>query len=163
MTGPRRIVRRFRAHAFVLLEVLVSLAILGIALSMVMKSLTTSLKAAKWSQQITTATVLARGLIEGWEIEPPVPGDLSSTFAPDHPRYSYEATYWPEEISYADRSDLADLDPVSPLRRVSVRVYFGSDESKRGKRQEVLRFETALIESEVFDVDSKLRNGLPFE
>jgi prepilin-type N-terminal cleavage/methylation domain-containing protein len=158
-----RILLRLRARGFVLLEVLVSLAILGIALSMIMKSLTTSLKAAKWSEQITTASVLARSLVEKWEIEAPSPGPITGTFGPNHPRYFYEADYRPEEIPYKDAPELEDAAALSPLRRISVRIYVGSEGAQQGRRQEVLRFETALIESELFEPNAKMFNAIPFE
>ena len=152
-----------RLRAFVLLEVLVSLTILAIALSLVMRSFTTSLKAAKWSQHVSTASILARGLVESWQINRPPIGTSEGTFAPENPRYSYEVTYQPEKISYEKTPSLSIEEAVTPLRMVIVKIYVVSGRSERAERKEVLHFRSALIDSEIFDADARLLNGVAFE
>ena len=79
--------------AFVLLEVLVSLAIMGIALAMVLESFTSSLKAARRSEQIATSGIIARQLVEQMEIEPPDSSVNKKNCGDQYPDYYYNLRY----------------------------------------------------------------------
>lgn len=148
-------------RGFVLLEVIVSLAILGIALSMVMKSLTISLRAAQRSQRVTMATILARDLIEKWELKPPPTGTSREDFGKEFPGLSFEVTYNLEELDYDDVSELDEGRPAY-MRRVSLRIVH-TPKNPNLQARTVLQVETGLSASERYSDQSRVQNEISFD
>ncbi|NQU44979.1 prepilin-type N-terminal cleavage/methylation domain-containing protein [bacterium] len=148
---------------FVLLEVLVSLAIMGIAISMVLRSFTLSLKAVDHSENVAVGAMLAQGLVDRWELEPPQPGDLSGDFGDDYSGFTYDAIYEPEILTYEGVSRAEEVRRLSRLRRLSLDVFYANQRAQReGKRLRVLRVETALSSSERFTAPARIRNEISF-
>jgi type II secretory pathway pseudopilin PulG len=141
-------------RAFVLLEVLVSMAILTVSVTMVMHSFTISMRATRLTRDLTIATMLGQNLIEQWEIVPPPLGESSGNFGEDHPDFSYEAEYAMEKIDYKDAGELRGDSQMADIARVSVRIYKTS--KRTDSRFMILRFETALTGAEKFDPRSRL-------
>ena len=150
-----------RLRGFVLLEVIVSLAILGIALSMVMKSLTISLRVAQRSQRVTTATMLARDLIEKWELKPPPTGITRENFGKEYPGLSFEVSYELEEIEYDDVSELEEGRPAY-MRRVSLKI-FHTPKNPNLSAKKILQVETGLSASERYSDQSRVQNEISFD
>lgn len=159
--------RRFkRRHnfAFVLLEVLVSLAILSIALASAMRSFTISLKAARLSQDMTVATMLARELVEQWEIIPPAKGKIEGDFGPDHPEFTYAGEYKQENIKYEDIPKVNKyVGRLVPLRRISLDVYRNETQRNVKKQYRMLHIETALTDAEKFSPMARVFNQIGFD
>lgn len=155
---------RRSTKAFVLLEVLVSLAILGVTLAMVLRSLSTSMKASRQSYHMTVATLLARNLIDGWEVEPPEMGTSSDDFGEEYPGFFYVVEYQKVEMDYPDVSRLEEVARLAYLREISLDVYYASAADRRkGERQRILHVDTALTASERFTKESRLNNEVGFD
>lgn len=151
-----------RHRAFLLLEVLVSLGILALLLTTVLRSFTTSLKAARRSSQITIATMLGRSLVEGWEMEPPPLGESQGDFGEAFDDFYYRVVYDQEVLDYEDTGELTDVGRMAYLRRVSVDIYFLPDTKRRPKPRRLLHFESALTSAEKFTRESRFAYELGF-
>ena len=158
MSGVRR-----PRHAFVLLEVLVSLAILGFALATTLRSFTASLKAARLSKNTTIATMLARRLIEQWEIVSPGKRSVEGTFAPEAPDFSFAAGFRPEPIRYEERIRGTKLGRMVGLRRVSLTIYYTPPPPARPQRLRLLHVESAFSDAEKFNPAGRMFNEIGFE
>lgn len=145
-------------QAFVLLEVLVSLAIAGVTFAMVLNSFTVSMKAARICDQRTQASVLARNLIEEWEVKPPQPGELQGP-CEGYPEYSYKAHYEPEQIDYPGIPALEE-GRLALFRVVSLDIYYQSPRQAAAAKR-ILHVETALSASERFDAQARQGNNIP--
>lgn len=150
------------SRGFVLLEVLVALAILGIALSMLLQSFTTSMKAAQASEKTTMGCIIARHLLDGWEITPPKPGESSDECGEMFPNYYYNVLYDNEtQPEYDDVSRLKD-GRLAVLRSISLSVYYKRP-SEEGSGKRVLHIETALSASERFSSSARRDNRVRFD
>ncbi len=150
-----------QSRAFILLEVLVSLAIMGIALAMVMESFTTSMKGARNASAVTKASVLARDLIEQWELTPPEEEEKTGDFGKDHPGYTYKVRYNKVELEYDD-VDPPEEGRLEYLRRITLDVYYKSNSSVTTPKR-VLHVETALTSGERFSEQSRKFNKIRFD
>lgn len=158
---PLRRKSRRRARGFVLLEVLVSLAILGITISMTLRSFTMSLKAARRGEQITVAQNLAQRLLDEWEFIAPDEGTTTGDFGENFPRYTFEAKYEPEEIDYDNVSRLESVGRLAYFRRINLTVYYNPE--RRDGRRRLLKVYTALTGAERFTRKARLANGIGFD
>jgi Tfp pilus assembly protein PilV len=159
-----RLLRRHTRLAFVLLEVLVALAIMGVSLSMILRSFTLSIKATEQSRRITTAALLAQKLLDGWEAEPPTRGSTRENFDKPFERFHYQVEYEHEAIEYANVSRFEETAMLAPLRRVSLSIWHTSPQDQRaGRSQRILRVETALSSSERFTSDARKENEIDFD
>ena len=147
-------------RGFTLLEVLVSLAILAVALTMIMRSFTTSLRAANLEERVAVATMLARSLVEEYEIMPPPVGTSSGEFGKTSPGFSYEVTYEEETIDYRDVPSLDEVGKMVPLKRIAVDIYYRPSASKEAKPKRVIRVETAITGSERYTFEARKQNEL---
>lgn len=156
MTGSVR-------RGFVLLEVLVSLAVLSIALASAMRSFTVSLKAARLSQDMTVAAMLARGLVEQWEIVPPQLGKSEGTFDADHPEFSYAVEYTQEALKYEEKANSKYVNRMVPLRRISLDIYMTTTRGRKSVTRRMLHVESGLTDAEKFSPAARLFNGLKYD
>lgn len=154
--------RHRRPEAFILLEVLVSLTIMAIALSMVMRSFTVSLRAARISERITTASILAHDLIEQWELEPPPEGETTEKFGKEHPEFSYRVQYELKQLDYEDMPGLEE-GRLAFLRLVSLDVYYQPKRGGTEHRKKVLHLESALTSAERFTGKARIKNDKGFD
>lgn len=84
---------RITGHAgFVLLEVIVSLTILGVAVAFLMRSFTDSFQSAKKMEIYTQASFLAQQLMDEFEVYPPKENRVEAGFGNSYPGYSYRVT-----------------------------------------------------------------------
>jgi prepilin-type N-terminal cleavage/methylation domain-containing protein len=147
-----------RDRAFVLLEVLVSLAIIGVTFAMVLNAFTVSMKAATICTQRTEASVLARNLIEEWECKPPQAGEIRGLFE-KYPQYSYRADYQPEQVDYPGIPALEEGRLVL-FRPVDLDIYYQSPRQGAAPKR-ILHIETALSSSERFGAQARQENHVP--
>lgn len=150
-----------KLSAFVLLEVLVSLAIMGVALSMVLRSFSLSMKASSQAKRTTIGVMLARSLIEEWEIVPPREGFTSGDFGEKYPGYFYQCELQNLALDYPDASLHEETNALAQLPRVSLTVFFATErERDRGERAQVIHLESALTGAERFNAMARVRNEI---
>lgn len=86
---------------FVLLEVIVSMVILGIAMATMMRSFTLSISAIRNNDVTTQATVLAETALQTIEAEPPEKGKTHGDFELEgKPNFGFELDTTEEKLKY---------------------------------------------------------------
>lgn len=117
--AERRPARR-DSRGFTLLEVLVAVAVLGLALVSLLSLHVRNIDLIGRDQRITEATLLARGLMSEVESGPfPDLGVESGDFEVEYPE-RYPDLRWEREVTPT---------PVPNVREVRVRVFRGEEES----------------------------------
>jgi general secretion pathway protein I len=112
--------RTDRAGGFTLLEVLVAVAVLGLALVSLLGLHVRNIDLIARDQRVTEATLLARALMTEVEAGPfPDLGAESGDFEVDYPD-RYPDLRWEREVGTT---------PVPNVREVRVRVFRGEQES----------------------------------
>jgi general secretion pathway protein I len=107
-------------RGFTLLEVLVAVAVLGLALVSLLSLHVRNIDLIGRDQRITEATLLARAVMSEVESGPfPDLGVESGDFEPDYPE-RYPDLRWEREVTPT---------PVPNVREVRVRVFRGEEES----------------------------------
>src|SRR5947208_791636 len=97
----RKVRLRRQPDGFVLLEVVISLVILGIAVATIMRSFTISMAAIRKNDVSVQAFVLAESMLQSLEVTPPQKGKLTGSFEADgFPNYSWEMNAKEEDIKY---------------------------------------------------------------
>ena len=166
-TGAHRRIRRARIgrtrrrRSFVLMEVLVSVVILGIALAAVLRCCTNALKALSRDRTLAQAVLLAQGLIEDFEIEPPEEdATIEGDFGPDFPGFSYIAEFKFEKIDYraVDMEIGLRRKEFVPVCRLNLSIYYEPDNAREARR--VLYIETALTALEKYASQTKVLNAM---
>lgn len=148
--GRRRLHRARRA--FVLLEVIVSLAILGFAVGALMRSFTLSMGQAQRMQIQTQATFLAQQLLDEFEIFTPRQGKTEGGFGDDLAEFSYAV-----EMKYVfpkyRKVDDSGVDRYFATKRYHLEVYYQKD--NRSKRITAVVLDTAVVGFEKFSFQTK--------
>lgn len=159
---------------FILLEVILSMMILGIAIAALMRSFTTSLATVRKAQILTTSCLLAQQILEEYEVIPPQEDHMEGNFsspAEDQGYYKsdekptsdpYKYYYWivdveDVEVDYPDFSLKGDSDELENLTRISVTILY---DDGRLKQFTPVRVETYLTTVEKFTYNSKKENKL---
>lgn len=145
-------------RSFVLLEVIVSMVILGITLASVLRGYTNALKALTNDRRMTTAVLLAQALLEDFEIETPEDEGVEGDFGHDFPGFSFVADFEDVEIKYRDMDVGLVRQDFRPLRKVVLRIYHQPDERREARL--VLRIETFLTGIDKYAREAKLYNAL---
>lgn len=162
-------------RGFVLLEVILSIMILGIAIAALLRSFTISLASARRAQITTTATLLAQHILEEYEVVPPQEDHMEGSFAPSDEDYYYDEVeearkesrrlkhyYWMVDVEiidvdYPDHTFEGDLEDFERLIKLSVTIIYDDGQMKRFIP---VRLETYLTEIEKFTYTSKRENQL---
>ena len=86
-------------RAFILLEVMVTVVILGVAAAAFMRTFLTNMHAARKMEIALRASLLAQATLERYELFPPLEGEYEGAFAED-PDFGplYENYFWFSEI-----------------------------------------------------------------
>jgi type II secretion system protein I len=124
-----------RTSGFVLLEVLLSLMILGIAVAAFMRSFTQSLAAAKRIEVQSQAALLARKLMDQMEMTPPADGSSDGDFGTNYPAYTYRVTMEYEEPNYGKLDGDDGIEQYYAMRQVEIEAeLYELLKSKRTRR-----------------------------
>lgn len=141
-----------------LLEVIVSVVILGISIATLMRSFTLSMNAIRRNDVTTQACVLAQSLLQKYEIEPFEGKVARGTFEEEgFPQYSYEAEFKEEEIRYKNLKTKSKIENLKPLYRIDLKITY---DNKRQKSMTVLEMSLYQPPIERFDWKSKFSNEL---
>lgn len=150
--------KRRGVRSFILLEVIISMVIVGIALASVLRSFTNALRALSRERTATTAVLLAQALLDDFEISPPDDSRVQNDCGQDFPGFSYVAEFEDEEIKYRDVDIGFEKRDFVTLKKVSLRIYHQRPSQREPERE--LHIETYLTGIEKFDMRTKLTHGL---
>lgn len=148
--------RRRHRQGFVLIEVLVSLMILGISLMAITRSLTQSMKAVRLIEIKTQAQFFAMQVMHKMEIDPPYEGDDEGGFGDDYKEYSFRIHVEYERPKYGRIEGAREVERFFPFRRVTISINY---QDKTHPLFTPLTVETALIGFEKFSAPTKQTYG----
>ncbi len=139
-------------RGFVLLEVIISVAILGIAVSTILRSFTLSLDAARRSEIYSTSVMLAENLMEEIQVSPPSVGEYEGEFGADYPGYSYLVVREDEKLEYDEVRGYREKEELVPLKLVHVEIFYENASRKTSIR--TLNFDSAVLGLQKFSDDA---------
>ncbi|MEN6625369.1 MAG: type II secretion system protein [Candidatus Sumerlaeia bacterium] len=143
-----------RRGAFVLLEVIVSLTILGMAVAALMRSFTQSFRAARIMEIETQASFLAQQLMDEFEVYPPM-GEkvIEAGFGAGYPEYSYRVEKKYVEPHYKlPGSGKTDIEQFFAMRQLTIEIHY-QDEAIA--LHPAIRVRTAIVGFEKFSTATK--------
>ncbi len=153
-----RTLRRRHGGGFALLEVILSMVILGISVATLMRSFQLSLSALKKNRVVTQATVLADQLLQDLELDPSGRTTASGTFEEQgYPQYSWSLRLTEEEPKYKGLRSSKNKVDMKTVRHAVIRITFDDGVSRRFTPLEV---ETYLLPLERWSYQSKFFNEL---
>lgn len=143
--------RRARGSAFVLLEVIVALAILGFAVAALMRSYYQSIAQAQRMQVQTQAVFLGQQLLDEFEIFSPREGRSEGGFGDDLREFSYRVEMKYERPKYRKVKD-DDVDRYFALRRYHLEIFYDDGKTKAFT---ALALDSAIMSFEKFSFATK--------
>jgi len=142
-----------------LLEVIVSLVIMGISVAAIMRSFTVSMNAIRRNDVVTQGCVLAEGLLQEIELEPDKARTSRGTFEQEgYPDYSWHLTVQEEEVRYRSLKTKVKARDLRALKHAMLTVTY-QNASMRAPST-VVELHTCLLPIERFRFDSKFFNEL---
>ena len=159
MTVRRHPRLRRAAKGFLLLEIIVSMVILGVSLATLLRSFTLSMNAVRRNDITTRGCILAETLLQELEVNPPTDKRSSGDFeAAGFPDYSFETEFEEEELRYRSVKTGVKVDNLKPLKLVKVTVFYkGRTELERLVAAETYLY---LPPIERWETNSKFMNEL---
>ncbi len=154
--------RRGNKHGFALLEVILSVMILSIALTTLMRSFTICMNVIRRNDIVTQGCILAEALMQDLESTPPESRRQTGTFENDgFPEYSYVIQYEEEIPKYRNLPKGVKLENPVPVRSVNVKVYYTRKDNQ--KVSTITSLDLILPPLERWKYESKFLNGLFYE
>jgi prepilin-type N-terminal cleavage/methylation domain-containing protein len=142
---------------FALMEVLVSLVILGLTVAAVMQSFTMSVKAIRRNDMVTQACMLAETLIQDLNVQPPTTRFINGNFeAMGFPQYSYEVETREEEPNARDAGAKTSIEGLRSLVICRMKIRYTDSQTRMS---DVLSSTFLLMPIERFSAEAKLWNG----
>ncbi len=169
--NPARI-HKTRKNGFVLLEVILSVMILGIAIAALLRSFTVSLASARKAQIVTTATLLAQQILEEYEVIPPESDHMEGSFGSaeesfdqdmaaremkQFQNYYYRVDVEEVPVEYEDITYMTRDSELDILKKISITIIYDDGHLKRFTP---VRVETYLTATEKFSYTSRSENRL---
>lgn len=145
--------RQRRPRGFVLLEVLISLTILAVTISAVLRSLMLSLAAVRRLEVQTQSAFFARQLMDHFEFEPPEEGRSEGGFGDDYRFYSYALNVEFEEPDYDDANMHDEVERYFPMRIFVLEIFYQDERMPEPFR--ALRLKSAVMGFERFTEQAK--------
>lgn len=157
----------FRAplrRAFVLLEVMVAIAIIGIAVTSILRGFIITLESMKRLRLNEQAIVLGRTLMDDLILEPPDEGTYRGRFS-DDARFGAEMADWSWEIRVEAEEPDYDERPKGTIMQDLEQVYSAVIEVKHQPRDDepaetVLTMQTILLDPDLYSVEALQGNQL---
>lgn len=132
-----------------LLEVLLSLAILGVSVAALMRSFNQSLSAARTMERQTQAQFFAQQLLHEFTIFPP---EKVGGFGDDYRNYSYRAKVRYVEPKYKKLDGKADIEQFFAMQEITIEIFYEDSEHKPNL---LLRVDSALPGFEKYSAETK--------
>lgn len=126
-----------RPRAFILLEVTVALVILGIAAAVSMRSFILSMHATRELEISERADLLAKAMMESWDLVPPPEGKAEGSFGkdpnygPEYRFYFYRMDVENQDIDYLDVSNEGMRRDFVPLKKVHLEIFYDDQQNRR--------------------------------
>ncbi len=139
-------------RAFVLLEVIVSLTILAVTVTTILRSFSQSLSAARQLEARTQAVFFAQQLLDEFEINPPPEGSREGGFGDAYSEYSYMVRVEYEDPKYPGKRSSREIEHFYPQRMVTIDIYY---DNGRNKPFLALTLDSALMGFERFSEQAK--------
>lgn len=152
-------------RAFVLLEVMVAVMILGIAMVALMKGLTLSIDQMKKINEQEAGILLAKSMLNDLTLEPNKEGRYQGSFE-DDPRFAdYEGWTWKVRIE-AHEPDYDEI-PREASSGTEVEYYylaeieiFRNETDRNDGERLIVTLNTILLEADILDANSIVKNQL---
>lgn len=151
-----------KKKAFVLLEVLISMLILAVATTAILRGFIIAMSTVRENMLAETSILLAQSLLDDFELEPPKKGKLDGKFEDDE-RFGepFTAFFWEidvdeERVKY-DEIPKDPLQELEPLYNMELRIIY--DDGKY-KRSNTLVLNTRLLDLQLFSQDAIQKNQL---
>lgn len=145
-----------RQTGFVMMEVIVSLVILGISIATLMRSFTISMSAIRKNDITTQACVLAEGLMQEFELTPPTNPHMQGSFEEQgFPKYSWTMELEEENPDYRDVK--VKKQDLKPLRHMHLTITY---DDQRYRKFSPIQVDLYLPPVERFSWNSKFLNEL---
>ena len=139
---------------FVLLEALVSIAILGFVVMACMRSFTQSLQAARLMEIQTQGMFFAQQLMSEFEIHPPVEDVSEGEFGDDYASYYYTVNLEIVEPDYGRLDSDDHIDKFFDMRQMSIEILYQDDRMNNPLR--IVTVDCAITGFEKFSSETKL-------
>ncbi|MBI1785408.1 type II secretion system protein [Candidatus Sumerlaeota bacterium] len=144
--------QRQKPAAFVLLEVVISLTILAVTVTAILRSFSQSFSAARQLEARTQAVFFAQQLLDEFEINPPPEGTREGGFGEAYKEYSYMLKVEYEEPKYRANVFSREVEQFYPLRTLTLDIYYNNG---RNKEFRALTLHSAVIGFERFSEQAK--------
>lgn len=150
------------ARAFVLLEVLVALVILGVTFVAVLRGFTIALDTLRRNETLERAMYLADSIMDDFILEPPgedpVRGEFSEDprFGEEYADFSFEAEFEEEDVDYSEKPTGKPRQDFESIIRIDLRIIH---KTKQGPRT-VVRLTTYALEPTLYSPDALQTNQL---
>lgn len=139
-------------YSFVLLEVIVALAILGIATATILRSFTLSVAAVRKNEIRTTAIALAEKKLEEIDLKNLEDGKYSGDFGEEYPNYYWESSIKSKEVEYENVVQEVDPEKIIKPREILLTIFY---DDKVLRSFVALSIDTFLLGAEKFTYESK--------
>lgn len=126
----RTLFQRDARRAFVLLEVLVSLTILTVTVTAVLRSFSQSLSAVRMIEVETQATFFAQQLLDEFEINPPEEGKHEGGFGDAYKNFYYIVECEYEEPKYDEDNLHEEVMQFFPMRMLKIEIFYDNGINK---------------------------------
>ncbi len=149
-------------QGFVLLEVLISMMILAISMTAILRGFMIAMSTVRDNQQIEVASLLAQSLLDDFELEPPKKGKMDGSFLDDErfgepfKDYSWEIDVEEERVTY-DEIPKDPLQELEPLYNMELKIIF---DDGRYKRSVPLVINTRIMDVQLFSQTAIQNNQL---
>ena len=131
---------RNKTRGFILLEVLLGVVIVSVSLTLIIQSMTSSLKAAEYASDYTTACFLIEDKLNEFMQTQTIPANLNESGQCVEPHEKYHYVLTTERINLTDIPD--DIDPlVEKINQVNFQMLW-----KRGHAEKKVDVVTYLFD-----------------
>lgn len=152
----------YRCGGFMLLEVLLSMVILSVMLTALLRAFILSNNSMREAKIVATASYLAETMLEDYELEPPLDGNEEGTFAEDkrfgedYQAYSWERRVEEIEPRYREMPRGMQRD-IETMMEIRLRIIYDDGKTRRFVPMDVT---TYLLDSQLFTDDALRTNQL---